>query len=180
MRRKSSQHCLEGQRRKQLVIQHPAPSLQKLHGDWPWSSEAPSGSGSVCVHGRGRACQVRCSVKSAAPQNWSWAPCSPPPCPRLLPPCMLWTPSPAKPGWMLLKDPHPRATTAASRPHGSLGDIREDAAQIHVAGAFLLQLYQDLRPGPVLHCGWQLSSIMVSREARLSVTTVLLPSCLLP
>lgn len=93
---------------------------------------------------------------------------------------MLWSPSPAKPGWTLLKDPHPRAITAASRPYGSLGDVREDAAQIHVAGAFLLRLHQDLRLGPVLHCGWQLSLVMVSREARLSVTTVLLPSCLLP
>ena len=102
------------------------------------------------------------------------------PCPRLLPPCVLWSPSPAKPGWTFLKDPHPRATMPASRPLGSLGDIREDAAQIHVAGAFLLRLHQDLCPGPVLHCGWQLSSVMVSREARLSVTTVLLPSCLLP
>lgn len=127
MKWKSSQHCLEGQRRKQSVTQHPAPSLRKPHGDWPQSSEAPSGWGSVCAHGRGCVCQVRRSVKSAPPPELEpGSPLTAPTAPTAL--CALGSqPSPARldvPERPSAKGHHD--CRLASR---SLGDVREIAAQ---------------------------------------------------
>lgn len=174
MRRKASQHCLEGQRRQQLVTQHPACGNRMETGP---GREAPSGWGSVCAHGRECVCQVRRSVKSAPRPELERGSRLTAPTPPTAASLHALEPQPSKPGWTLLKDPQPRPPRLPPG-LGSLRDVGEIAAQptrlVPSSGGCSRTCTQARD-----RC-WQLSLAQASREARLSVTTILLSVCLPP